>query len=58
MAVILYCGHQTCGQGFSVIGEIPMVCPVCQRDTKWIVAPFPLNENDRRFLKSLRIAAE
>lgn len=56
MAVTLYCG--ACGKPLTVSGAIPGVCPECHLETKWIVVPFALTENDTRFLRSLRIKAE
>lgn len=55
MAVVLYCGFDDCKMGYAVNGVIPLVCPICERETKWIVAPFAMTVLDRRFLKSLRI---
>lgn len=55
-----------CSVGYaSVAGDVPRVCPACDRDTVWSTLaptsprsdPWTLTENDRRFLKALRIAA-
>jgi hypothetical protein len=42
-------------------GNLPTQCPDCQQDAHWSALELPakeyvLTENDRRFLKSLRIA--
>lgn len=55
MAVVLYCGWDNCRVGYAVDGMIPVVCPACERETKWVVAPFAISLNDRKFLKSIKI---
>jgi len=57
MAVILYCSHQACGVGYAVSGAIPIVCPSCGRETKWIVTPFTFTRDDKDFLKTNKISS-
>ncbi|HEX8030332.1 MAG TPA: hypothetical protein VF491_17780 [Vicinamibacterales bacterium] len=64
MAVILYC--RMCNGGYGSTGDIPAICPLCNRETKWGTSPrghepvpwWVPNENDRRLLRSLRIDPE
>lgn len=60
MASTLYCS--LCQVGFAVTGIIPIICPSCQRETKWMTDlrpwPFPLSVMDRKFLKSIKISPE
>ena len=53
----------------SVAGHLPTVCPSCTHRTTWTTlapdhasdqatTPYALTHNDRRFLRSLRIAAD
>lgn len=62
----LWCRHADCGKTYeSTAGHIPIICPHCERTALWTteqpepppVKPYVLSENDRRFLKSLRIAS-
>lgn len=62
--VILYC--KLCGCGYGSIGDMPVICPSCNRETKWStmaperepVAGWNPNESDRRLLRGLRIDPE
>jgi hypothetical protein len=61
MAAILYCRH--CNTGYTTTGMIPPVCPGCLRTGNWTTKPGPkiayqLTNNDKRFLKTLRIQPE
>lgn len=48
------------------MGDLPAKCGACDRVTRWMEdlplnppkVPYELNINDRRFLKSVRIAAD
>ena len=62
-SVILFC--KLCGTGYASVGELPIRCVSCNRETKWSTSPphasgppLPLSIPDRRFLRSLRIAAD
>ena len=62
-SVMLFCN--LCGQAYASVGELPAQCPVCNRPTKWSTRaphasgpPLPLTVPDRRFLRSMRIAAD
>lgn len=44
--------------GYAASGKIPLVCPECKRETKWVVAPFAITVRDREFLRSLRISSD
>jgi hypothetical protein len=58
----LYC--RLCAAAYaSVAGDQPAECPACGQAAHWSTEPqarreYVLSENDRRFLKSLRIGAE
>ena len=59
-SVILYC--RMCNQGYASVGELPALCPSCERPTRWSTMaahtsgpPLPLSVDDRRFLRSLHI---
>lgn len=63
--VVIYC--KKCGIGYASLGEIPATCPACDQETSWTTVPpssdtptvaYKLTVNDRRFLRSYRIAAE
>ena len=46
-----------------VAGELPAICPGCQRATVWSVEEVPakryaLSMNDRRFLRSIKITPD
>lgn len=64
MTVILFC--RKCGVGYGAVNEIPTLCPNCLQETSWATSPiatsaafpFKLSVNDRRFLRSLHIAAD
>jgi len=63
--VTLYCGWEDCGCAYPSQGLRPAVCPQCRRVEKWTILPprimahpYVLSENDRKFLRSLRISAE
>lgn len=64
MPRMLYCRH--CGFSYeSHAGKILATCPHCQHSGLWSTDPTPvdetppaLSENDRRFLRSLRIVPE
>jgi hypothetical protein len=58
-AVILYCTFEDCGAGYGSVGEIPPVCPSCQRATRWTTTPphpdrptvpYAITHNDAIFL--------
>jgi hypothetical protein len=61
---ILYC--RKCSVGYGSAGEVPPVCPACERETTWTTAPkkrdpaapWTLSVMDARFLRSIRIDAE
>lgn len=62
-SVILFC--KLCGQRYASVGELPAVCPICDRPTKWSTMaphssgpPLPLTVDDRRWLRSVRIDPE
>lgn len=68
---LVYCKHEDCRIGTPVRGrgDLPAVCPGCERRGEWTsdvpakpstkpAIPFDLTVNDRRFLKSLRIAGD
>lgn len=66
MARTLWC--RKCRVGFvSVAGDVPRVCPDCERETTWTtmlprcgdpMISYDLTTNDKRFLRSLRIALD
>jgi hypothetical protein len=52
--VRLYCVK--CGTGQDFPGPVPVVCPACTEVTEWSAsAPYSLNLNDERFLKSIHV---
>lgn len=65
-SVILYCQLPACGKGMASTGKIPVRCPSCGRETKWstsslrdsLLSAILWTAEDRRFLRSLRIASE
>jgi hypothetical protein len=66
----LFCRYDDCRVSVvSCAGIIPVVCPGCHRSSRWSttprmsdhgepMVPYEITVNDRRFLKSLRIASE
>ena len=65
-SVILYCKLPDCGQGYASLGELPVQCPACGRETKWSTSPTRHDQTstilwtaaDRRYLRELRIDPE
>jgi hypothetical protein len=63
-SVTLYCSR--CGTGMATLGELPAKCSACDRVTRWLTSlpvdpptvPYKLEPMDRRFLKSIRVAAD
>lgn len=59
MARLVYC--KKCDVGYaSVGGDYPKFCPACEQPAFWTTTVprrkhFRLSENDRKFLRSLRI---
>lgn len=55
----LLCKH--CGHWYQPERVVPEICPFCEQSAHWaadnVTKPFTLTENDRRFLKSIRIAS-
>lgn len=62
----LFCRFADCGRPYSQPGDVPIVCPACQRRTTWTTAPsgaefspeLRLSENDRIFLRRHHILPE
>jgi hypothetical protein len=63
----LWCRHAGCGRVHeSLAGEVPRICPFCERAASWTTVPPPedpkveweLTPNDKRFLRSIRVNAE
>lgn len=58
----IWCIRIDCGYEYQTCGEIPSECPGCKKLTGWRSWPSArspvVTENDRTFLKSLRIAAD
>jgi hypothetical protein len=62
-STIIYCTHPDCGAGYGPAGELPIICPACQRTTAWTTrapgdqpaVPYVITNADIRFLKSMRI---
>ena len=59
VARVLLC--RKCGHWYQVVQQIPDICPHCEQSASWTTddapsKPYVLSENDRKFLKSLRIA--
>lgn len=57
----LYC-RRCAHEHPSVAGDQPSICPACRQEAMWTTEPVPLrpwalNENDRRFLKAIRVSA-
>lgn len=63
-AVIRYCSR--CWTGYATMGDLPAKCGACDRVTRWVESlpldqpkvPYELNINDKRFLRSIRVASE
>jgi hypothetical protein len=56
-APVIWCTK--CLAGYGSTGDLPAVCPSCLQETRWTTTqPYQLSENDRRFLRSLRITSE
>lgn len=53
----IYCRHLDCLVGYaSVAGDLPRICPACNRVSQWsTVPPWKLSKQDEKFLLSLRI---
>ena len=54
----LLCRH--CGHWYQPERVVPEICPFCEQAAHWMTdkpKPVQFTENDRRFLKSIRIAA-
>lgn len=57
--ILLWCQQLDCQTGYASTGERPKVCPACGKFPDWTrTPPYKIHENDRRFLKSLRIAQD
>lgn len=62
MAVLLWC--VTCGEEAVIVGEVPTRClsPRCREDpgpATWTAhLPYRINENDRKFLRSIHVDSE
>lgn len=59
--LILWCQFIDCGVGYAPasIGLLPLVCPMCQRETIWkTTRPWTLTHNDCSFLKRIGVDAE
>lgn len=59
MAQVLFC--RKCGNWYAVQLKVPDICPNCEQSAEWSTEepkPYRLSENDRRFLKSIRVAPE
>jgi len=59
VARVLLC--RKCGHWYQVVQQVPDICPFCEQSASWVdddtpSKPYVLSENDRKFLKSLRIA--
>jgi hypothetical protein len=59
MAHVLLC--RKCGHWYQVVRQIPDICPHCEQSASWTTdpdpdKPFKLTENDKKFLRSIRIA--
>ena len=59
----LYC--RLCHVGYGSVGEVPLRCPACDRETKWTTLnlglpsePVAVTPHDFRLLRSLRIAPD
>lgn len=53
---------KTCGHWYQPQVVVPEICPFCEQAAHWTTDSEPksdwqLSENDRRFLRSIRIAA-
>lgn len=63
-ALTIFC--KGCHAGYAATGAIPSVCPACEHDAGWTTRwphedrrfPFVVTKQDRRFLRSLRIASD
>lgn len=55
---VVWC--QACQTGLSVNGPLPTICPECKTDDpRWTTRkPFKTSENDRRFLRGIKIDPE
>ncbi len=55
--ITLWCQH--CQTGYASVGEVPKWCPECNQYPNWSTRkPYKPSENDKRFLKSIRIDPE
>jgi len=60
----IYC--TLCEASYVSVGEIPAICPNCQRETRWTtfapvtepLGPYKLTKDDRYFLHSIDIQTE
>ena len=56
--VVLVCVH--CGERYSSVGDVPLLCPTCGAETVWVSAPAVVDgwnpsKDDRKLLKAFRI---
>ena len=57
--VTLWCTAPGCQSGYYSKGEVPSVCPRCERPAHWTTTPpFKLTMDDKVFLKVNRIDPE
>lgn len=59
MAQVLWC--RKCRNWYAVQTTIPDICPHCEGSASWTTEepkPYRLSENDRRFLRSIKIQPE
>lgn len=65
----IWCRYADCGVQHTVLmGRFPDACPACKRDARWStmppiaypdpLAPYDVNRNDARFLRSIKIDPE
>jgi len=59
MGQVLFC--RKCGNWYAVQRVVPDVCPNCEQSAEWTtetLRPWKLSENDRKFLRAIRIKPE
>lgn len=61
MATVVYC--RACKIGYALVGKLPSLCPSCGVPAHWVTNldptwPFELSYNDKRLLRSLKIATD